>query len=143
MICRKCRQEAPDGAFCIHCGTRQQLPPKPPKRRGNGQGSVVKRPNGKYRAVKVLGYYLDTDGKKKRRTISKDFDRKKDAVEALPLMTDRKCVMVRDLDPSGAESERLLSLMEQVPDSCVLVASELLSELARLPMGDDAEELIL
>lgn len=44
-----------------------------------------------------------------------------DAVEALPLMTDRKCVLVRDLDPSGAESERLLSLMEQVPDSCVLV----------------------
>lgn len=44
-----------------------------------------------------------------------------DAVEALPLMTDRKCVLVRDLDPCGSESERLLSLMEQVPDSCVLV----------------------
>lgn len=86
MICRKCRKEAPDGAFCIHCGTRQELPPKPPKRRGNGQGSVVKRPNGKYRAVKVLGYYLDEDGKKKRRTISKDFDRKKDAVDALPTL---------------------------------------------------------
>lgn len=44
-----------------------------------------------------------------------------EAVEALPLMTDRKCVLVRDMDACGAESERLLTLMEQVPDSCVLV----------------------
>ena len=44
-----------------------------------------------------------------------------DAVEALPLMTDRKCVMVRDYDVSGSEGERVLQLMEQVPDSCVLV----------------------
>lgn len=44
-----------------------------------------------------------------------------DAVEALPLMTDRKCVLVRDMDACGSESERLLQLMEQVPDSCVLV----------------------
>lgn len=44
-----------------------------------------------------------------------------DAVEALPLMTDRKCVLVRDMDACCAESERLLRLMEQVPESCVLV----------------------
>ncbi len=23
MICRKCKKEAPDGAFCIFCGTKQ------------------------------------------------------------------------------------------------------------------------
>ncbi len=44
-----------------------------------------------------------------------------DAVEALPLMTDRKCVLVRDLDPCSGDTDRLLALMEQVPDSCVLV----------------------
>lgn len=44
-----------------------------------------------------------------------------DAVEALPLMTDRKCVLVRDMDACCAEGERLLRLMEQVPESCVLV----------------------
>ena len=44
-----------------------------------------------------------------------------DAVEALPLMTDRKCVLVRDLDPCGSEHERLMKLLEQIPDSCVLV----------------------
>ena len=44
-----------------------------------------------------------------------------DAVEALPLMTDRKCVMVRDFNPCGDDTDRLLRLMEQIPDSCVLV----------------------
>ena len=44
-----------------------------------------------------------------------------DAVEALPLMTDRKCVLVRDLDVCSGDTDRLLRLMESVPDSCVLV----------------------
>lgn len=44
-----------------------------------------------------------------------------EAVEALPLMTDRKCVLVRDLDPCADDTDRLLTIMEQVPDSCVLV----------------------
>lgn len=44
-----------------------------------------------------------------------------DAVEALPMMTDRKCVVVRDLDPCSGDADRLLRLMEQVPESCVLV----------------------
>lgn len=43
------------------------------------------------------------------------------AVEALPLMSDRKCVVVRDLDPCGSESERLLKTVGALPDSCVLV----------------------
>lgn len=44
-----------------------------------------------------------------------------DAVETLPMMTDRKCVMVRDLQVNAADGERLTALIEQVPDSCVLV----------------------
>ena len=43
-----------------------------------------------------------------------------EAVEALPLMTDRKCVQVRDMD-AAADAERLAALIAQVPDSCVLV----------------------
>ena len=44
-----------------------------------------------------------------------------DAVEALPMMSDRKCVLVRDMDLNGDNGDRLLRLIEQVPDSCVLV----------------------
>jgi DNA polymerase-3 subunit delta len=43
-----------------------------------------------------------------------------DAVEALPLMSDRKCVLVRDYDV-GPDHERVMKLTAQVPDSCVLV----------------------
>ena len=44
-----------------------------------------------------------------------------DAVEALPMMTDRKCVVVRDLDPCSGDTDRLMRLIDEVPDSCVLV----------------------
>ncbi|MBQ3371684.1 MAG: site-specific integrase [Oscillospiraceae bacterium] len=84
MICRKCKQEVPDGAFCIYCGTQQKKPRGAPKKRGNGQGSVYKTPSGKYRAIVVLGYYTDEEGKKHKRTHSKVFDKKTDAVNALP-----------------------------------------------------------
>lgn len=44
-----------------------------------------------------------------------------EAVETLPMMADRKCVLVRDMDVAAADSSRLISLIEQLPDSCVLV----------------------
>ena len=48
-------------------------------------------------------------------------DQLEDAVEALPLMTDRKCVTVRDYDPCGGETDRFMKLIDRIPDSCVLV----------------------
>ncbi len=44
-----------------------------------------------------------------------------EAVESLPMMADRKCVLVRDFDCGGSEAERLLTLIGDIPDSCVLV----------------------
>lgn len=44
-----------------------------------------------------------------------------DAVEALPLMTDTKCVAVRDLVVNADNGDRLLSLIRNLPDTCVLV----------------------
>ena len=44
-----------------------------------------------------------------------------EAVESLPLMSDRKCVMVRDYDPSGADADRAQKLVSAVPETCVLV----------------------
>ena len=43
-----------------------------------------------------------------------------EAVEALPLMSDRKCVLVRDYDVSS-EAEGVVELLTHLPDSCVLV----------------------
>ncbi len=47
-----------------------------------------------------------------------------DAVEALPFMTERKCVVVRDLTLDGrtpAELKKLAQLISETPDSTVLV----------------------
>lgn len=43
-----------------------------------------------------------------------------EAVEALPLMAERTCVTVRDMD-IAANAEALVKVVEQMPDSCVLV----------------------
>jgi len=84
MECRKCKREIPaDAALCCYCGASVKSPTQKRKSRGNGTGSVYQLPNKKYIAVKTY-YYLGEDGKKHKTTISKCFDRKKDAVEALP-----------------------------------------------------------
>jgi DNA polymerase-3 subunit delta len=51
-------------------------------------------------------------------------DRIAAAVEALPVMAERKCVAVADLDVNamrGAEIQKLWELLDGLPDSCVLV----------------------
>lgn len=89
MLCRnaKCTREISDDyAFCPWCGKKQALPQRTPRSRGNGQGSVYKLPNGKYRATVTLAYYIGADGKVKRQTRSRTFDKKKDAVAILPTL---------------------------------------------------------
>lgn len=81
MICVKCNQSVPDMPYCGLCGWKQDRPVRSKTRRGNGQGSVYKLPNGKYKAIVVLGY----DGER-RKTRSQVFALKKDAIAALPTL---------------------------------------------------------
>lgn len=83
MICRRCKKTAPDAPYCALCGFRQDTV-KNTRKRGNGQGCVYKLNSGKYKAIVTLGWYHDADGGFHRRTRSKVFDKKKDAVAALP-----------------------------------------------------------
>lgn len=87
MLCKKCRKDIPDDSvFCMFCGTRLvSAAGRAPKKRGNGQGSVYKLPNGKYRAVVTVGYYIE-NGITKRRTVSRGFVKKSDAIAALPTL---------------------------------------------------------
>ena len=88
--CRKCGADLPPGAiFCPMCG-RKQTRERSPKKRGNGQGTVLELPSGKYKVVVTLGYYTDEDGKRHRRTRSRVFARKKDAVAAVPELLNAK-----------------------------------------------------
>ena len=85
MQCKKCRTELPEGSvFCLKCGAKQTGTQRP-KSRGNGQGSVYQLPNKSWIAVCTVGYDVDAQGKKHRRTRSKaGFKTKREAVAYLP-----------------------------------------------------------
>lgn len=96
MICRKCKQEIPDGsAFCNHCGTSQAVKKKSVKKRGNGQGTVFKVGD-KWIATHVLGYWIDDDGKRHKKTVSKVFSKRTDAINALPSLK-QSSVKLKDI----------------------------------------------
>ncbi len=75
-VCRKCHRDMPEGAFfCPWCGSDQ----KPhPKRRGNGQGTIIREVNGTYTAVATSYANYKRETRKKR-----GFIRKKDAADWL------------------------------------------------------------
>lgn len=79
-VCKRCGAELPEGAnFCPVCG-RAVVIKHGPKKRGNGQGTIKALDNGKYMLTVTLGYYTDEQGKRHRRTRSRVYDRRKDAV---------------------------------------------------------------
>lgn len=84
--CKRCGAVLPIGAnFCPACG-RAVVLKHSPKKRGNGQGTIKALDNGKYMLTVTLGYYTDEDGRRHRKTRSRVFERKKDAVAAVPAL---------------------------------------------------------
>ena len=79
MLCRKCKKELPEeSAFCCYCGVKQ-TPPSKAGRRGNGQGTAVKR-GSTWTAIWTLGFAVQ-DGKLKQKRGSKGgFKTKKEAL---------------------------------------------------------------
>ena len=92
----KCGRVIPDDAvFCPYCGRKQQRPKRKTKSRGNGLGSVYKKGD-RWIAVKTLSWSVDplppdappgAVPHKRRTTVQKSFDTKKDALAALPFLT--------------------------------------------------------
>ena len=86
MKCKKCDKEiADESIFCPFCGKKQktELCGRKTKSRGNGQGTVFKLPNDKWRLEITLGYA--EDGTRIRKTKS-GFKTKKEALEYIPTL---------------------------------------------------------
>lgn len=78
MICRKCQKEIPEiSTYCLYCGARQEILRSTTKRT-NGSGTIRKVGN-KYELRMTV---FDPD----RRTISRRYDKKSDAVAAAPAL---------------------------------------------------------
>lgn len=83
-VCTKCGNYIFQGAvYCAFCGKRFVGAERKHLKRPNGMGSVYRTPSGKYKAVVTLGYTLDADGRRHRKTRSRTCERRKDAVAAL------------------------------------------------------------
>ena len=84
MLCKKCKKEIPDESkFCNLCGAKQ-VREKSTKKRGNGQGTVYKGPDGKWIAEYTIGWD-DVDGKLNRKMRrKKGFATKNEALAYLP-----------------------------------------------------------
>ena len=88
MKCSNCGNKSKkEFRFCPECGApllnATAVKQKNTKKRGNGQGSVYQLANGKYAAVVTLGYTVD-NGILRRKTISKQFTKKTEAIQFLP-----------------------------------------------------------
>ena len=85
--CVKCSKDIPDDAlYCPSCGASQQPQKKSRKKRGNGEGTVYRLPDGSYKAVKTVGYQLDNESHKaiRKRVTKSGFKTKKEALAYLP-----------------------------------------------------------
>lgn len=84
MLCKRCTKEIPkDSVFCNHCGAKQ-IRERSSKKRGNGQGTVYKGPDGKWIAEYTIGWD-DLDGKLNRKMRrKKGFATKNEALAYLP-----------------------------------------------------------
>ena len=146
MICIKCGADVPSMPFCGACGWNQKKPVPQRTKRGNGQGSILKLDNGKYKAVIVLGWYTGEDGKLKRRTRTRTFERKKDAVAALATMRDEprrpKPMSLDEVYNAWLPTHRAGSSTM----ACYKAAWKYLSDLAPLPFAsieiDDLQDCI-
>ena len=85
MICRRCKKTSPDSPNCSICAIKQD---------------EERHRRGKYKLIITLGYSVDEAGKLHRKTRSKVYEKRKDAVLGLADLrgaSERDILTFRDL----------------------------------------------
>lgn len=86
--CRRCKSALPDAAvFCPACGAKQEVIHSR-RTRGNGTGTVYKRPSGKWQAEVTLAW--DKAEKRRLPRTKGGFATKKEALAYLPILAHRE-----------------------------------------------------
>lgn len=159
MNCFKCKAPLPDGAvFCPLCG-RKQTVDKHRRQRGNGEGTVYKLPNGKYRAEKVVGWDVlpvpegsppGTMPKKKKIVLtSSGYSTKREALAALSKLTPEARAERRRRRGTDVKTKGELTTLKMLYDqwfpthgkgkstmNCYAAGFKLFEPLWFLPMSD-------
>lgn len=143
LNCKKCQSPLPEGAlFCPWCGTQQIKEQKKQntKSRGNGTGTVFRRPNGTWIAMKTLGWEIDGQGKKHRTTVSKSgFKTKREAVNYLPMLTEESSRAVKRLTTTFRDVYDLWEPTHQKTGGtmgCYTAAFKKFSAVWNVPLAD-------
>lgn len=96
----------PDFKYCSYCGADQTR--KRRTRRANGEGCIYTLPNGKYKLDCVIGYDVDDTGKLIPQRVTGTFPTRKAALEALPLLKERKRAQLAQ--PTQSRKYQMLTL---------------------------------
>ena len=140
----KCGYELQDGwIVCPVCGRKTS---KPRKKRGNGQGTITKMPNGKYKLQVTAGYRLDEEGKLHRITRTRNYDKRSDALVGVKELKEapekKKAVTFRELYEAMIEKHRA----GKSTIDCYRAAFKYLCMIADMPISeidvDDLQECI-
>ena len=137
MICKKCGVTLPDqAAYCFMCGAAQSPLPRTGRKRGNGEGTVIKR--GKtYTAI----YTKYINGRRITKTKG-GFIRRKDAIAYIPELKNTKSKGVITLDslyqPWSTSAMLKLSTSKQVAYKIAWekLAGIAYDNIAELTIGD-------
>lgn len=141
MIC-KCGQELQDGWIVCPVCKRKVASCRQVKKRSNGSGTITKLPNGKYKLQVTTGYYLDPQGKRHRKTRTKTFAKRSDAVAGVEDLKKapekKKPVTFRELYEAMIENHRAgKSTLD-----CYRAAYKYLCTIAYMPIADiDVDDL--